>query len=504
MKGRVYLVGAGCGEADLITVRGLELLRRCDAVVYDDLIDQALLDAAPAEAERIYMGKRLGRHSAPQGEISRVLVEKASEGKTVVRLKGGDPFVFGRGGEEMEALLAAGIPCEEVPGITSAVAIPAAAGIPVTHRGLSRSFHVITGHTCDTADGTAERWETLAALEGTLVFLRGLSRLEKIAAGLLAAGKDGATPAAVVSGGNAAHPLTVRGTLADIAARARQAGAQAPAVIVVGQTAAMDLSATLDRPLAGVRVGLTGTAGMRERLGALLRQQGAQVSAAGSLTVEELPLPLTLTELCAGKSPLLVFTSGNGVEIFFRKARREGLDLRRLSMCRFAVIGDATRRRLSRHGIQADLCPEEYTSAGLGAALKERMKPGEEAILLRSRQGAPILPELLEQAGLGVKELPLYTLRPETAPRREDMETPDYLVFVSAGGVEAYFAAGGTVAEKTVCVCIGPVTARALEQHCEKPFLTAEEISVEGVVQTILAHRALGGAPADGVAAHEQ
>lgn len=497
MKGRVYLVGAGCGEADLITVRGLELLRRCDTVIYDDLIDQALLDAAPVEAEQIYMGKRLGRHSAPQGEISRVLVEKASEGKTVVRLKGGDPFVFGRGGEEMEALAVAGIPCEEVPGITSAVAIPAAAGIPVTHRGLSRSFHVITGHTCDTADGTAERWETLAALEGTLVFLMGLSQLEKIAAGLLAAGKDPATSAAVVSGGNAAHPLTVRGTLADIAERARQAGAQAPAVIVVGRTAALDFSSTLSRPLAGVRVGLTGTAGLRERLGALLRQQGAQVSAAGSLTVEELSLPVTLTELCAGKSPWLVFTSANGVGIFFRKARREGLDLRRLAMCRFAVIGDATRRHLSRYGIQADLCPEVYTSAGLGAVLRERIEPGEQAVLLRSRQATDTLPELLAQAGIPFRELPLYDLRPETTQRREDLETPHYLVFASAGGVEAYFASGGTVAEQTVCVCIGPVTARVLEQHCEKPFLTAEGISVEGVVRTILAHRAAGSAAVD-------
>lgn len=238
--GTVYLVGAGCGEADLITVRGLNLLRTCDVVVFDDLIDEALLSAVPEDAQRIYMGKRKGRHSAPQKEISAVLVEYAQAGKAVVRLKGGDPFVFGRGSEEALALKAAGVPFEVVPGVSSAIAIPALAGIPVTHRGISQSVHIVTAHTADTADGLPLDFDALAQMRGTLVFLMGLSRLEKIAARLAAAGMAADTPAAVLSGGNSPHLAAVRGTLADIAEKTRLAGVQAPAVIVVGE-AAMDL-----------------------------------------------------------------------------------------------------------------------------------------------------------------------------------------------------------------------------------------------------------------------
>ncbi|MCI8818350.1 MAG: uroporphyrinogen-III C-methyltransferase [Oscillibacter sp.] len=235
--GKVYLVGAGCGAADLITLRGHRLLERCGAVVYDDLLDPALLDAAPEEAERIYVGKRLGRHSMAQKDINALLVAKAREGRMVVRLKGGDPFVFGRGGEEALALQAAGIPWEYVPGVTSAVAVPGEAGIPVTHRGVSRSFHAITAHTADSPDGLPPRLEELAGLEGTLVFLMGLSRLEELARRLVEAGMMPETPAAVISGKNAPRPMTVRGTVEDIAERAREAGVQAPAVILVGGSA---------------------------------------------------------------------------------------------------------------------------------------------------------------------------------------------------------------------------------------------------------------------------
>lgn len=237
--GKVYLVGAGCGAADLITVRGLRLLERCGAVVYDDLLAPELLDAAPESAERIYVGKRRGRRSMAQEDINALLVAKAREGKTVVRLKGGDPFVFGRGGEEALALQAAGIRWEYVPGVTSAVAVPGAAGIPVTHRGVSGSFHVVTAHTADSPDGLPSDLEELARLPGTLVFLMGLSRLEEIARRLTAAGLSPETPAAVIGGKNA--PRAVRGTLGDIAERTREAGTEAPAVIVVGGTAGMDL-----------------------------------------------------------------------------------------------------------------------------------------------------------------------------------------------------------------------------------------------------------------------
>lgn len=237
--GRVALVGAGCGRANLITVRGLRLLQQCRAVVYDDLIDTALLDTAPAGAERIYVGKRSGRHSAPQAEINAALIALAQRGGLTVRLKGGDPYVFGRGGEEALALQRAGIPFEVVPGITAAIAVPAEAGIPVTHRGVSRAVHIITAHTQDETPDFS-RWAALAA-DGTLVFLMGLQRLPQIAAGLLAGGLPPETPAAVLSGGNAPHPAAVRASLGEIADAARAAGVEAPAVIVVGDVAGMEL-----------------------------------------------------------------------------------------------------------------------------------------------------------------------------------------------------------------------------------------------------------------------
>ena len=237
--GRVALVGAGCGRADLITVRGLRLLQQCRAVVYDDLIDTALLDTVPAGAERIYVGKRSGRHSAPQAEINAALIALAQRGGLTVRLKGGDPYVFGRGGEEALALQRAGIPFEVVPGITAAIAVPAEAGIPVTHRGVSRAVHIITAHTQDETPDFS-RWAALAA-DGTLVFLMGLQRLPQIAAGLLAGGLPPQTPAAVLSGGNAPHPAAVRASLGEITDAARAADVEAPAVIVVGDVAGMEL-----------------------------------------------------------------------------------------------------------------------------------------------------------------------------------------------------------------------------------------------------------------------
>lgn len=240
--GRVALVGAGCGRADLITVRGLRLLQQCRAVVYDDLIDTALLDTVPAGAERIYVGKRSGRHSAPQAEINAALIALAQRGGLTVRLKGGDPYVFGRGGEEALALQRAGIPFEVVPGITAAIAVPAEAGIPVTHRGVSRAVHIITAHTQDETPDFS-RWAALAA-DGTLVFLMGLQRLPQIAAGLLAGGLPPETPAAVLSGGNAPHPAAVRASLGEITDAARAAGVEAPAVIVVGDVAGMELESS--------------------------------------------------------------------------------------------------------------------------------------------------------------------------------------------------------------------------------------------------------------------
>ncbi len=485
--GNVYLVGAGCGQADLITVRGLGLLRRCDAVIYDDLIAPELLDAAPETAERIYMGKRLGRHSAPQSEINAAIIAKAMEGKTVVRLKGGDPFVFGRGGEEMEALRLAGVPCEEVPGISSAIAIPAAAGIPVTHRGLSRGFHVMTAHTASGGDGLPEDLERAAGLSGTLVLLMGLARLEAIAAGLMAGGRSGDTPAAVVSGGNSPNPAAVRGTLGDIAEKCRLAGVSSPAVIVVGDVAALELSATTAKPLQGVSVALTGTDAISGKLGLMLTELGARVFAAQRSVVEELETGFDPRTLCRG-GHTVAFTSSNGVRIFFKRLAESGIDLRRLSGCRFAVIGASTGATLGSYGIQADLCPETYTSRGLAAAIGAAVPAGERIVLFRSAMGSR---ELAEELGkkYDVTDVAAYDLRSDR--ETEERAAPllrgvDFLCFSSAGGVEMFLRAHRAVPEGASCVCIGEVTARALAEAYHEPFTVSRDISARGMAQAIL------------------
>lgn len=239
--GTVTLVGAGCGAYDLITLKGLNAVRSAQVLIYDDLLDPRLLEHTSESCEKLYVGKRTGRHSMPQEEINALLIEKARQGKRVVRLKGGDPFVFGRGGEEMQALREAGIEVNEIPGITSSIAVPAAAGIPVTHRGISRSFHVITGHTAEDGKNLQDELEAIAKLEGTCVFLMGFTHLQEIAEGLIAHGKSGDTPAAVVHGGYDGTVQEVRGTLTDIARKVQQTDLRMPAVIVIGGTAGMQL-----------------------------------------------------------------------------------------------------------------------------------------------------------------------------------------------------------------------------------------------------------------------
>lgn len=489
--GRVYLVGAGCGGADWITVRGLRLLERCDAVVYDDLIDDALLEAVPAGARKIYMGKRLGRHSAPQEDISQVLISLAQVGSQVVRLKGGDPFVFGRGGEEIQALQAAGIPFEVVPGISSAIAIPGQAGIPVTHRGLSRGFHVITAHTADGSWGALER---LGAEKDTLVILMGLSRLPEIVQRLIAAGRASDTPAAVVSGGCAPHPAVVRAPLGELPQAVREAGVLPPAVIVVGETAGLDLTCPQSRPLEGRRVALTGTAAVQKRLRRALEELGARPFSLMSVETRPCPSAFDWTALCR-EPGWVVLTSQNGVEHFFQALDRAEVDLRSLARCRFAVIGPATGAALRRHGILADLCPEVHTTQGLAGALEQAAAPGEPVRLFRSALGSRELSSRLGER-FPVEDVPLYTLRPEAADRealQTRLEEADYLFFSSASGVDFLMDTGVTLPETLTCVCIGPVTARALAARGSIPFLTASDISAQGLAEAAAKHAAGAG-----------
>ncbi len=446
MSGFVWLVGAGCARRDLLTLAGRDCLQAADAVVYDDLLPEGILDWAAPGAELHYMGKRQGRHSASQDEINDVLIALAKAGKTVCRLKGGDPFVFGRGGEEAMVLQAAGVPFAVVPGVSSAVAVPELWGIPVTHRGVSRAFHVVTAHTAGTADGLPEDLDQLAGLSGTLVFLMGLSRLDLLAQRLIAAGKSPATPAAVV--GN----TVVRGDLAHIAALAKDF--TPPAVIVMGDTAAMTLTAP--RPLDGVRVGLTGTESFQNRLRTALAPYGGQVL---SLQTSEVQTACTANDLTAalGRAPAWVaFTSPNGPEVFFRLLRSARFDLRRLSVVRFAAVGPGTAKALEQYGVFADLVPAHHDTAALGAALAEQ---GQGPVLLAGAENASAAPETaLDAAGVPWERLSLYRLAPGPVRR----EPVDYLLLGSAGGAENYLAGGG-LPPQLGCICIGAHTARRAE-----------------------------------------
>ena len=469
MPGKVYLVGAGCGASDLITLRGQRVLAAADVVVYDALMDPDLLQMARPDAEKIPAGKRSGHHSMPQAEINALLVDLARQGKMICRLKGGDPFVFGRGGEEAESLYAAGIPCEEIPGITSAVAIPAAAGIPVTHRGQSRSFHVVTAHTAATPDGLPENLEKLADLDGTLVFLMGLKNLPQIAARLLKAGKPADTPAAVCG------VRTVRGTLADIADRA--AAVPPPAVILIGGSAGMDLELGTGL-LRGVTVGLTGTPDFRARARMAFVAQGAQVVDVQRSVVTPCCTPERFSQALQTMPGWIAFTSPNGVNLFFSLATQARIDLRRFSRTRFAAVGPRTAETLAERGILADLVPQKHDTRSLGAALAAACS-GSDVLLASAQECSPAPRLALEGAGIACRSLPLY--RTETLP--PEKITVDYLVFGSAGGVNAYFQAGGR-APTRAAACIGQVTAAAAEPFA--PVLTAQDTRIESVVESVL------------------
>ena len=483
----VSIVGAGCGEKDLITVRGLDRIRNCEVLIYDDLIDEALLSELPDGAEKIYMGKRTGRHSAKQEEINLRIIEKASEGKRVVRLKGGDPFVFGRGGEECQALIDAGIGFELVPGLSSSVAIPGLSGIPVTHRGVSRGFFVVTAHTADTGDGLPEYIEKLAGLDVTLVFLMGLSRLGRICERLMNAGMRETVPVAVISGGNSPNPATVRGTLSDISAKAAAAQVKAPAVIVVGETAAMELLSKDKKPLSGVSVALTGTESVTSKLGDILKGMGAEVFTAQSAKLTKLPFEFDLDALSYDEPKTLVFTSANGVNVFFDCLKERRFDLRGLNSCRFAVIGKATAKALEARGFYADICPDEYTSEALFDKLVSSVTPGTKIYLFRSADGSkPLFDKLRDFTD--TEDVPTYTVKAQediSDSIRERLRSADYLLFSSSGGVNGFFDAFGEIPDNVRCACIGEVTAKTLRKRYDKPFITAASATAQSLADAV-------------------
>lgn len=490
--GRVYLVGAGCGDPELITWKGLKLLRECDAVLYDDLAAQKLLEETKADCETIFVGKRYGKHSLPQGEINALLIRQARMGKMVVRLKGGDPFVFGRGGEEILALQAEQIPYEVVSGVTSSIAVPAAAGIPVTHRKVARSFHVITGHTAADGETTlTEHLDTLAKLEGTLVFLMGLHHLEEIVQGLLAGSKAGTTPAAVISKGTTPQQKTVRASLAELAEAVRQAGLEAPAIIVIGETAGLDFQRTIPYPLHGIKIGVTGTKSITRKLRDRLEELGAAVTEMDYSTLIPYRENQRLEEILRHleEYPWAVFTSPNGVEIFFEYLKKLRMDVRALAGLQFAVIGTGTAAALEKHGIYPAYLPERYDVESLAEGLCQTVGKEEKLLILRAEQGSEILTEVLDRENRAYADIKIYDILVDENKRRmaeEKVKEMDFITFASGSGVRGFLENGGQIPQGTKAVCIGASTAKMLKKYGAVEKITAETFNVDGVVEVIL------------------
>ena len=488
MNGRVYLVGAGPGDPGLLTARALALIARADVILHDRLIPAEALEVARDDAEVVPVGKEGGGQSTPQDEIERLMVERARAGAVVVRLKGGDPFVFGRGGEEAQALTDAGIPYEVVPGVTAGLAAPAYAGIPVTHRDLASAVALVTGHEDPTKPESALDWAALARFPGTLVFYMGVRRLAQIGERLVAEGRPAGEPAAIVARGTLADQQVVTATLGTLAQRAADAAVGAPAVTVVGEVAA--LAEALDwvaaRPLNGRAVAVTRARAQASALAGRLRELGAEVVEAPTIRIA--PLPGPAPEL--GDYDLVCLTSPNGAHLLFERLHAADRDARALAGATVAAIGPGTAAALREHGIEADVVPERAVAEALLEALRD--VPVERALVARAAEARDVLPDGLRARGAHVDLLALY----ETVAEPLDdgalaaARAADYVTFTSSSTVRFFLeAAGGEagLSGGTRIVSIGPVTSAALREHGLEPHLEADRHDIDGVIAALMA-----------------
>lgn len=486
MNGKVYLVGGGPGDAGLLTCKGKELLGRAGVVVYDALVGEAVLAMIPPGTRRINVGKRSGNHTCSQDEINHILLDEARKGNLVVRLQGGDPFLFGRGGEELALLAEHGVPFEVVPGVTSALAAPAYAGIPVTHRDLSASVHIYTAHR-KAGTPLALDYQTLARLDGTLVFLMGVSALPELCKGLLDAGMDPLTPAAVVHRGATAEQAKVVSTLAALEEDAR--GMTAPSVILVGRVCSLadTLSWAERRPLFGLRFIVT----RPRRRGSMLTER---LRALGGEVVELPAISMRLLEDAAldelWECDWVVFTSPSGVELFFELLRGRSMDVRRMARLKIAALGQGTAERLAGFGLLADLVPPTYDADSLGAALAERVGARERVFLARAKEGSPALVErLMAVPGVEVIDRAVYETVPvepvvDPGPLLDERTWP---VFTSASTVRSFAAMTGEEPLKGVhALCIGPQTAEQAARFGMEVRI-AGNASIDALVDAALA-----------------
>ena len=506
MTGVVHLVGAGPGDPGLITVAGRDALERADVVVHDRLGTEELLGLCRADALLLDAGKAPGRAAMSQDEINAALVEHGAAGRRVVRLKGGDPFVFGRGGEEAQALAAAGVPFVVVPGITSAIAAPAYAGVPVTHRGVATSFTVVTGHEDPAKPSEQTDWAALARAPGTIVVLMGMGRLAAIAEALLAGGRPVDEPAAAVQWGTTSRQRSVLATLGTIADRAREEGVGSPAVVVVGPVAALadEIGWRERRPLSGRAVVVTRARAQASELSDRLRELGAAVVELPAIRIVPLPDGPGISDACArlGAYGLVVLTSVNGVDALFERIADRGLDARALAPDATVVaIGPATAERLAAHGVRADIVPERFLAEGVLEALADRPMAGVRALVARARGSRPALVEGLRDRGARVDELELYESVAEAADPA-DVEASleaDYLTFTASSTVRAYLGLLSDADRERLgsasgprVISIGPVTSATAREEGIEVHAEAAEHTIPGLVSALLAD---AGAP---------
>lgn len=499
-KGAVYLVGAGPGDAGLLTLRGAELLQRADVVVYDVLVNPELLQLAPPGAELISRGKRATAEAMPQEELNALLVTRARDGKQVVRLKGGDPYIFGRGGEEAEALAAAGIPFEVVPGVSSIVAAPNYAGIPLTHREHCSSFTVLTGHEVPGKEDTDLDFEQIARIPGTKVILMGLKRLGELTQTLIARGMSPDTPVAIVRWGTTGRQQSIEGTLATIAGLATEKNIFAPAITVIGDVVKLrkKLNWFERLPLFGQRIVVTRSREQAGRLSRELQERGADVLEIPTIKIAP---PGDLKQIVDALLELnsydwLIFTSPNGVSTFFEYFFKRFADMRDLGGARIAAVGPGTAARLKELHLQIDVMPEEALASKVAEALAEfEALDNLKLCLLRAEVANPDLPRALEEMGAIVDDIACYRTVAETEDPAGNgnqlmKHGADWITFTSASTVEHFHERFNLpqLLEKfpeTKLASIGPETSRALAALGLEPAVEAREHTIDGLVGAI-------------------
>jgi len=499
-SGFVYLIGAGPGDPGLFTLKGKKILERADVVVYDRLVSEKILALANAGAEMIYVGKISGKHALPQDEINALLVEKAREGKIVARLKGGDPFLYGRGGEEAQYIRENGLDYEVVPGITSAIAVPAYAGIPVTHRDATSSFAVITGHERPDKGESTIKWEEISRGIGTLVFLMGVENLPFISSQLIKHGRDPGTPVALVRWGTTPRQEVLVGTLENIVEQVKIRSFKPPAVIIVGEVVNLrdELQWLEKKPLWGRKVVVTRSRAQASRLVDKIEELGGTAIEFPTIEIvrekDQSPLHKALRSI--EHYNWIIFTSANGVDIFFEELIATGRDIRDLKGIEICAIGPATGRRLGEKGLQVSLIPEEYRAEGILQELKKLIKPGHWILLPRARGARAVLPDTVRQWGGHVNEVHIYEAVPAVKISRETLNLVldgevDYLTFTSSSTVKNFVNQVGReqvkgLRKKLKVACIGPVTADTARSMGFEVDVLAGLYTIDGLVDAII------------------